>query len=127
MAHDDTADRLRNALKGRRNLAEKPMFGGICFMLRDHMLGGTSKRGFMFRVGTEQEAQALTRPGVTRMVMNGRQYPGFVRVDPQRCKDADVVALVALAEGYIKTLPPKPAKKASKPAKARARRVTRAR
>jgi hypothetical protein len=120
---NDTADRLRKALKGKRNVTEKVMFGGICFMLRDHMLGGSGSGGFMFRVGVDREAGALARSGATRVEMGGREYRGFVWVDPKRCKDADLPGWIALAEGYIKTLPPKPAKKPKKPVKARARRA----
>jgi hypothetical protein len=121
MARDNAlAGRLRATLKGRRSIAEKPMFGGVCFMLRDHMLCGTGKPGFMFRVGADQEAEALARPGAARMEFNGRQFRGFVWVDPNRCKDADLPDWIALAENYIKTLP---AKKPKTPAKARARRA----
>jgi hypothetical protein len=126
MARDEvTADRLRKALKGKRNVTEKAMFGGICFMLRDHMLGGSGSGGFMFRVGVDREAEALARPGATRVEMGGREFRGFVWVDPKRCRDADLPAWIALAEGYIKTLPPKAAKTLKRPAKSRPRRVKR--
>jgi hypothetical protein len=45
------AGRVRKALGGKRFITEKRMMGGICFLLRDHMLGGTAKPGFLFRVG----------------------------------------------------------------------------
>ena len=32
--HAALADRLRKALSGRRSLAEKRMFGGVCFLLK---------------------------------------------------------------------------------------------
>ena len=38
VGRDEAIARLRTSLKGRRTIAEKAMFGGICFMLRDHML-----------------------------------------------------------------------------------------
>jgi hypothetical protein len=55
------AERVRKALSGKRAITEKKMFGGICFLLRSHMLCGTGKQGFMFRVGRAQHAKALDR------------------------------------------------------------------
>lgn len=37
------AERLRKSLAGRRNITEKRMFGGACFLLRGNMLCGTGK------------------------------------------------------------------------------------
>src|SRR5678815_6189222 len=65
-------DRMRAALRGKR-VKEKAMFGGVCFMLRDHMLCAASPRGYLFRVGKEQHAAALERPGARPMEMNGRR------------------------------------------------------
>jgi TfoX N-terminal domain len=107
MAYDeDAAERLRRALADP-SLIEKRMFGGVCFMRRDHMLCGVGKAGFLFRVGKEQEREALARPGATVMEMNGRRMQGFVWVDPARCTDPDLRNWVALANKFIATLPPK--------------------
>lgn len=104
---DERAARLRIALSGTKGVIEKRMFGGICFMRRDHMLCGTGKPGFMFRVGVEGEAEALARPGAVRMAFNGRQYAGFVWVDPNACDARRLAAWVALARRYVDQLPPK--------------------
>lgn len=106
--------RIRGALAGRRGVTEKKMFGGVCFMLRGHMLCGASKRGFMFRVGRELESAALARPGTKVMQMGGRRYHGFLRVDPVRCKGRDLKALITLAERHVASLP---ARKARRPRK----------
>lgn len=45
------ADRLRHAVGGLAPIVEKRMFGGICFMWGEHMLCGTGRSGFLFRVG----------------------------------------------------------------------------
>jgi TfoX/Sxy family transcriptional regulator of competence genes len=101
------ADRMRRALSELGGIAEKRMFGGICFLLNDHMLCGTGKHGFMFRVGREQEAEALARPGATAMEMNGRRFRGFVWVNRSKCTDRNLRSWVALAQGYVAGLPPK--------------------
>jgi hypothetical protein len=46
MAYDEgVAARVRGALEGRRNVAEKKMFGGIAFMVRGHMAIGVLNVG----------------------------------------------------------------------------------
>ncbi len=104
---EELASRLRRALADRGGVTEKRMFGGVCFMLRDHMLCGTGKPGFMFRIGTDQEAGALKRPGAKPMVFNGRRMRGFVWVDPARCSERDLEEWVLLAERYVAALPAK--------------------
>src|SRR5262245_65723446 len=103
MPHDDTL--LRAALAGRRGVTEKRMFGGVCFMLRGHMLCGIGKPGFMFRVGRDQEAEALARPAAQAMEFGGRRMRGFVWVDPAACTPRDLAAWVVLAEKFVATLP----------------------
>jgi len=87
------------------------MFGGVCFMLRDHMLCAASPRGYLFRVGKEQSGAALLRPGARIMEMNGRRYEGYVRVDPERCAGRALGEWLALAEKYVATLPSKRSRK----------------
>ena len=99
--------RLRRALAGRRAVTEKRMFGGTCFLLREHMLCGTGKPGFMFRVGKAQHARALARRGASPVVFDGRAFAGFVWVDPEACDARALRSWIALAERYVKSLPPR--------------------
>ena len=101
------AEHVRNALAGRRVISEKRMFGGTCFLLRNHMLCGTGKQGFMFRVGKAQYARALARRGATPVVFNGREFEGFVWVDPGACDARALRSWIVLAERYVSALPPK--------------------
>jgi TfoX/Sxy family transcriptional regulator of competence genes len=100
------ANRVRGALKGRKGITEKRMFGGVCFLLRGNMLCGTAKARFMFRVGKEQDAEALARPGARPMDFTGRKLAGFVFVDPA-CDARALKRWIALAEKYVAALPPK--------------------
>ena len=106
----EIAARLRTALRGK-GVKEKAMFGGICFLLRDHMLCAGSKRGYLFRVGKERSADALTRPGARIMEMNGRRYEGYIRVDPARCDARALRQWLNLAEKHAAALPPKRSRK----------------
>ena len=76
-------------------------------MLREHMLCAASPRGFLFRVGKEQGAAALSRPGARTMEMNGRRYEGYVRVDPVQCDGRALRAWLRMAQKHVATLPPK--------------------
>ena len=113
MAYDETlAHRYRVALRDRDGVSEKRMMGGICFLLNGNMIGGANrtKEGegrFLFRVGKDQEAEALSRPGARIMEHGGRRMGGFIFVDEAAC-DADAFeGWVSLALGYVDTLPPK--------------------
>lgn len=81
------------------------MFGGVCFLLRGNMLCGTGKADFMFRVGKEQDAKALSRPGARPMDITGRVMQGFVWVDPDACDARALRRWIALAENYVEKLP----------------------
>ena len=105
--NDALTARLRRALAERRNIAEKRMFGGVCFLLRGNMFCGTGKTDFMFRVGTDRDAEALSRLGARPMDITGRVMQGFVWVDPGICDGRALKGWIALAENYVGTLPPK--------------------
>lgn len=108
MPHDPhLAERLRHALAGRRDIQEKKMFGGFCWMLNGNMICGVEVGRYMFRVGKELEAEALARPGASPMDITGRPMRGFVWV---RAEHADGKALsdwIELAERYVGILPRK--------------------
>jgi TfoX/Sxy family transcriptional regulator of competence genes len=101
------AARLRKAFAGRRNIVEKKMFGGVCFLHRGNMLCGTGEDKFMFRVGKEQDAAALKRPGAKPMDITGRVMKGFVWVDPARCDARALKRWIAMADAYVGELPAK--------------------
>ena len=104
------AARLRIALKGRRTVTEKRMFGGVCFLLRGNMLCGTGKADFMFRVGKDQDAEALSRKGARPMDITGKVMKGFVWVDPGACDARALRRWIELATGYVGKLPAKAGK-----------------
>jgi len=108
--NDALAQRLRTALEGRKAVTEKRMFGGVCFLLRGNMLCGTGKREFMFRVGKDQDAEALKRPGARPMDITGRIMKGFVWVDPAACDAPVLQRWIDLATNYVGKLPAKGAK-----------------
>lgn len=108
MPHDpQLADRMRRALADRRDINEKKMFGGYCWMLNGNMLCGVEVGRYMFRVGKDLEAEALGRPGAAPMDITGKPMRGFVWVRADHAKGKELRNWIALAERYVGTLPRK--------------------
>lgn len=89
-------------------LDQKPMFGGLCFMLDGHMLCACREDRAMYRVGRAQEPLALALPDTTRMAHNGRDYAGWVWLTGDSLSDDKTRArLTAWALDTVRALPPK--------------------
>lgn len=104
-------ERMRAALAGAGELREVRMFGGLCFMLNGNMVAGTSKHGVLVRVGKDAHTAALLRPRSRAMEMSGRAMEGYVFVDPPPTDDGELRDWLGLAVTFVKTLPPKAAKR----------------
>ena len=103
----DLANRMRGAMKRRRGISERKMFGGICWMLHGNMLCGVEVGRYMFRVGPALEAEALSRPGTRPMDITGRPMRGFVWVDARTAPEAELRRWIELATRFAGALPPK--------------------
>ncbi len=69
---------MRGDLGDLPGLRETPMFGGLCFLLNDHMLCAVRESRGMYRVGLQNEPAALALPDISPMVHGGRARPGYV-------------------------------------------------
>jgi hypothetical protein len=109
MAYDEgMAEMLRGDLADQVRVEEKRMFGGLCFMLKGHMLCGVHQGGGMFRVGKERQAEALEIDGVSEMAFTGRKMGGLVDVtDDVMADDKRRSTLMALAMENVASLPPR--------------------
>jgi hypothetical protein len=104
---EDLAERMRAFLAGTGAVREVRMFGGLCFMLNGNMVAGTSRHGLLVRVGKDQHAQALARPGAKPMEMTGRPMEGYIFVDPPPGEERALREWLELAVAFVNTLPPK--------------------
>jgi TfoX/Sxy family transcriptional regulator of competence genes len=77
-----TAQRVRQLLSGRDDVAEKKMVGGLSFLVGGNMCCGVTGPALMIRVGAEAREQVLAQPHVRPMQFGGRTLSGFVCVDP---------------------------------------------
>ena len=108
MPHDPVlAEKMRAALAARKGIVEKKMFGGYCWMLNGNMLCGVEVGRYMFRVGKELEATALSLPGAAPMDITGRPMRGFVWVQADHTKGRALTKWIDLASKYVGALPPK--------------------
>ena len=105
----ELADRIRAVVNEHPNTGEIRMFGGLCFTLNGNMLVGTMKNGdLMVRVGEEQDAAALARPGTEPMAFTGRTMKGFVIVSADAIdSEAALRDWVSMAMAYVGPMPPK--------------------
>jgi TfoX/Sxy family transcriptional regulator of competence genes len=84
MAYDeDLANRIRELLGEESGLTERPMFGGLAFLLDGNMsVALTSRGGLLVRVGRDGDAarRALARAHTSVPDMGSRQMTGWVLV-----------------------------------------------
>ena len=109
MAYDEgLAERIRDALRGRAEVSERKMFGGIAFMLGGHMAVGIVGDTLMARVGPLRYADALALPHVRPMDFTGKPMKGYVYVDAAGIEeDAALENWITACSAFVATLPPK--------------------
>jgi TfoX/Sxy family transcriptional regulator of competence genes len=111
MAYDPgLAQTLRDALADLP-ITEKKMFGGLCYLLNDHMVCGVHKGGAMVRVGKDHYEAALALPGVSPMMFTGKPMVAMVEVADAAVEDDAIRGqLLDMALATVRALPPKVAK-----------------
>jgi TfoX/Sxy family transcriptional regulator of competence genes len=67
MAYDEQlAARLRDAFRGRDQVVEKRMFGGVAFLVRGHMTCGIVGSTLMVRLAPRPKTRRAPRSGTHR-------------------------------------------------------------
>ncbi len=109
MAYDETlAARIRVAMADRPGVTERKMFGGIAFMLDDHMAVGVVGGELMARVGPDALARALAMPDARPMDFTGRPMRGYVFVGSAGVADDSALrGWIEMAADFVRALPPK--------------------
>lgn len=64
-----------------KNVEEKAMFGGLCFMVNDKMCVGVEKDRLMVRLDPAKYDEVMEKDGCKPMDFTGRVMKGFVFVD----------------------------------------------
>jgi hypothetical protein len=110
VAYDiELADRIRELVGAERGVEEKPMFGGLAFLINGNMsVAASGKGGLMVRVPPDETEKLLQREHVEPMVMAGRETRGWLRVSVDGVKTKrQLSAWVGRGLDYAKSLPPK--------------------
>jgi TfoX/Sxy family transcriptional regulator of competence genes len=83
MAYDEKlADRAREIIAlTHKNVEEKKMFGGLCFMVNDKMCVGVETDRLMVRFDPSKYDEIIEMEGCSPMDFTGRVMKGFVFVD----------------------------------------------
>ncbi len=83
MAYNEKlADRTREIIaRTHRNVEEKRMFGGLCFMVNDKMCVGVEAERLMVRLDPERYDEVMEKEGCKPMDFTGKIMKGYVFVD----------------------------------------------
>jgi hypothetical protein len=105
---ESLACRLRDVLRGRHDVAEKKMFGGLAFLLRGNLCVCVWQQALIVRIGPEHYAGALAQPHVGEFDITGRPMRGWVLVEADGIDlDAELRHWVNQAVEFVQTLPAK--------------------
>lgn len=75
------ADRTRALIAlTHKNVEEKKMFGGLCFMVNDKMCVGIEQERLMVRLDPSKYEEAMEKEGCTPMDFTGKVMKGYVFV-----------------------------------------------
>ncbi len=83
MAYNEKlADRTREIIAvTHKNIEEKKMFGGLCFMVNNKMCVGVEKERIMVRLDPEKYDEVMEKEGCEPMNFTGKIMKGFVFVN----------------------------------------------
>lgn len=83
MAYDEKmADQVRELIAEKhKNIEEKKMFGGLCFMVNDKMCVGVEQERLMVRLDPARYDEVMEKEGCKPMDFTGKLMKGFVFVD----------------------------------------------
>jgi TfoX/Sxy family transcriptional regulator of competence genes len=114
MAYDEKiADATREIISlTHKNVEEKKMFGGLCFMVNNKMCVGVEKERLMVRLDPGQFDEVMKKDGCTPMDFTGKVMKGFVYVDASVLKTKKQLEYwIKLALEYNKRAKPSKKKK----------------
>jgi len=84
---------------------EKKMFGHLAFMVNGKMCLNAGSDSMMCRIDPNRHEKEVKKEGCQTVVMGGREYKGYIRVDDRNLKnEKDFGYWVDLALEYNRTL-----------------------
>lgn len=109
MAYDETlVQRVRKTLKDVDSIEERKMFGGLCFMLNEHVCCGIVDDRLMARVGPKQYDHFLQKKYCGIMDFTGKPVRGMVCVEAAGfSQENQLNAWIGTCVKFVNSLPPK--------------------
>jgi TfoX/Sxy family transcriptional regulator of competence genes len=110
MAYDEElADRMRELVAGKPDVAEQRMFGGLAFLVGGNMaIAASGQGGALVRVEPLQTDDLVATTDASIFEMRGRSMRGWLRVAPEHLQSQEQLAKwVALGTAYARSLPAK--------------------
>ena len=106
MAYDEElAERIRALVSDEPALTEKPMFGGLAFLVGGNMaVAASGQGGVLVRVDPEESDELVASTDARPMEMRGREMAGWLRVDPA---GDELAGWVERGVAFARSLPPK--------------------
>ena len=87
MAFDEKlVNRIRESLFDTKNVEEKNMFGGVCFMVAGKMCIGVVKDEMMCRIDPAMNEIVLEKEGCRQMDFTGKPMKGYVFISGEGMK-----------------------------------------
>ena len=110
MAYDeDLANRIRELIGARKDLAEKKMFGGLAFLVGGNMaVSASGQGGILLRVDPQRSDSIVASSKAEVAIMRDRPMPGWLRVADEDVRTQRQLAKwVKLGVDYAASLPAK--------------------
>jgi TfoX/Sxy family transcriptional regulator of competence genes len=106
---EDLAGRVRELISAEVGVTERPMFGGLAFLVDGHMAVAVRGRGgLMVRVDPSQAARLCARPHAQPFEMRGVEMKGWLRVDGEGLRTKrQLEPWVSRGVTYARSLPAK--------------------
>jgi hypothetical protein len=106
---EDLADRVRELIGAEEGLDEKPMFGGLAFLVGGRMAVAVSGQGgLLVRVPPEETEALLAEAGARPFEMRGRELDGWLRVGAESVRTrSGLERWVARGLSHARSLPAK--------------------
>lgn len=100
--------RLLDYFDSRPHIVEKRMFGGYAYLLQGNMVAGVMKNAMLFRIGHEEEEQAILLPEVRPFMNAGRKMSGWIIIDEEHLEEEPVLrGWLEKAIEFVKGMPGK--------------------
>jgi hypothetical protein len=106
---EDLANRVRELLAAEAGVVEKPMFGGLAFLIGGNLSVSVSGQGgLLLRCDPAETGALVGKPYAAAFEMRGRAMDGWLRIDPEGVSSKrQLQRWVERGVSYARSLPPK--------------------